>query len=333
MRQLQRRSQPQRTGWWSYAYLVVLAVGLPAAAFHLYSGRYPNAIMALGAVTLGGIIYVLERRGRPDVLVVNAVPEPRAARWTAAPAWLHDERDSGADTTIERVTGGVLAGFAATLVMALALFPAYLLAAVAANQHGNQLSQWFWGLTHNTLTNSIFDIPIGAISLNLVAGLAWAVVYTLVVEPRLSGPGWRRGMLFALVPWLLSLVVFFPLAGAGFFGAHLHAGPLPALGNLALHLLYGAMLGAVYCLPEVSPADERDGHAQLRHWENEGIAFGLLGGLLGGLVIGAALSVVVSDAQMSLTYLLLLCGGLGCAIGGAIGPFVGEDYGRRHGAV
>ena len=45
MRQLQRRPQPQRAGWWSYAYLVVLAVGLPAAAFHLYSGRYPNAIM------------------------------------------------------------------------------------------------------------------------------------------------------------------------------------------------------------------------------------------------------------------------------------------------
>jgi hypothetical protein len=337
MRQPQPQHPQKPANWWSYAYLVVLAVGIPAAAYHLYSGRYPNALMAIGAVTLGGIVYVLERRQRALAgPITSAAPPTRSARFErlpSTPAWLREPRDSAADSVTERITGGIVAGFAATLVMALAIFPAYMLAAVAANEHGNQLTQWFWGLAHNKLTDNVFDIPIGAISLNLAAGLAWAVLYTLFIEPRLSGPGWRRGLLFALVPWLLSLVVFFPLAGAGFFGASLHAGPLPALGNLVLHLLYGATLGAVYCLPEVNPAEERDGHAQLRHWENEGIAFGLLGGLVAGVAIGAALSVVVSDAQISLTYLLLVCGGLGCAIGGAIGPFVGEDYGRRHGAV
>jgi hypothetical protein len=330
--------QPQRTDWWSYVYLLVLAVGIPAAAYHIYSGRYGNALMALGAVVFGGIVYALERRRRAEFGATASVagpsaPTARAARVPSLPAWLREPRDSAMDTTTDRITGGVLAGFAATLVMALAVFPAYMLAAVAANEHGNQLTRWFWGLAHNKLTDNVFDIPIGAISLNLAAGLAWAIIYVLLVEPRLSGPSWRRGMLFALVPWLLSLVVFFPLVGAGFFGASLHAGPLPALGNLVLHLLYGATLGAVYCLPEVNPAEERDGQAQLRHWENEGIAFGLLGGLVAGLAVGAALSVVVSEAAMSLTYLLLLCGGLGCAIGGAIGPFVGEDYGRRHGAI
>ena len=327
--------QPQRTDWWSYAYLVVLAVGIPAAAYHIYSGRYGNALMALGAVVMGGIVYALERRRRVDLAVSAAPPMQagRAERLPSVPVWLREPRDTSADATMERITGGVLAGFAATLVMVLAIFPAYMLAAVAANEHGNQLTQWFWGLAHNKLTDNVFDIPIGAISLNLAAGLGWAVIYTLLVEPRLSGPGWRRGMLFALVPWLLSLVVFFPLAGAGFFGASLHAGPLPALGNLVLHLLYGATLGVVYCLPEVNPAEERDGQAQLRHWENEGIAFGLLGGLVVGLAVGAALSIVVSEASMSLTYLLLTCGGFGSAIGGAIGPFVGLDYGRRHGSI
>jgi hypothetical protein len=291
--------------------------------------------MALGAVVMGGIVYALERRRRVElgVSVVPPMHAGRAERAPSVPALLREPRDTAADTTMERITGGVLAGFAATLVMVLAIFPAYMLAAVAANEHGNQLTQWFWGLAHNKLTDNVFDIPIGAISLNLAAGLGWAVIYTVFVEPRLSGPGWRRGILFSLVPWLLSLVVFFPLAGAGLFGASLHAGPLPALGNLVLHLLYGATLGVVYCLPEVNPAEERDGQAQLRHWENEGIAFGLLGGLVVGLAVGAALSVVVSEAAMSLTYLLLTCGGFGSAIGGAIGPFIGLDYGRRHGSV
>jgi lipoprotein signal peptidase len=129
---------------------------------------------------------------------------------------------------------------------------------------------------------------------------------------------------------VLSLVVFFPIVGAGFFGASLHAGPLPALGNLVLHLLYGATLGAVYCLPEVNPAEEQEGDARLRQFENEGIAFGLLGGLAVGLVIGAALSTVISNSQASFSSLLLICGALGCAIGGALGPFIGVDYGERH---
>ena len=32
------------------------------------------------------------------------------------------------------------------------------------------------------------------------------------VEFRLSGPGWRRGMLCALVPWIFSLLILLPAA-------------------------------------------------------------------------------------------------------------------------
>jgi uncharacterized protein DUF6789 len=321
----------QRTDWWSLGYLLILALGVVASGYHLYGGRYPNFLMAAGAVVLGAIVYIAERQGRlRHAQTTTVAPEQRGPRMAAAPAWLREDRDREQDTTMTRVTSGILAGFAAAIVMALALFPSYLVAAVAADQHGYLVGRWFYGLAHNSLTDSIFNIPIGAISVNLLAGIAWALVYTLLVEPRLSGPGWRRGLVFSIAPWLLSLVVFFPLVGAGFFGASLHAGPLPALGNLILHLLYGATLGAVYCLPEVNPAEEREGDAQMRQWENEGIAFGLLGGLAVGLVVGAALSTVIANSQVSFSNLLLVCGALGCAIGGALGPFVGVGYGGRH---
>ena len=62
-------------------------------------------------------------------------------------------------------------------------------------------------------------------------------------------------MLFSIIPWFLSLVVFFPIVGAGFFGADLDAGPLPAIGNLILHLIYGAVLGSMYTVPDRSLAD------------------------------------------------------------------------------
>src|SRR5215216_1917857 len=46
--------------------------------------------------------------------------------------------------------------------------------------------------------------------------------------------------------WLMMMVTFLPLAGAGFFGAKIG---IPAvIGLLGLHLIYGAVLGAMYGL-------------------------------------------------------------------------------------
>ena len=53
-------------------------------------------------------------------------------------------------------------------------------------------------------------------------------------------------MEFALLPWLVSLVIFMPLLGGGILGLSLGAGPLPIVGNLVLHALYGAVLGVVW---------------------------------------------------------------------------------------
>lgn len=324
----------QRIDPWSVLFLALLVVGAAAAGYHLYSGRYANFVMASGAVALGAVIFATDR-SRPSRFRRERVErQARASRAVAGSsvAWLNADRDVTTDTTSARITGGILAGVAAAVVAALAVFPAYMVAAAAGDAAGNQLERWFWGLTHNSLTNNVLDIPISAVGINLLAGLGWALVYTLLVEPRLSGPGWRRGLLFATVPWVLSLVVFFPVVGAGLFGANLGAGPLPAIGNLVLHLIYGATLGAVYCWPEVNAAEGHDSDHDilLRRFENEGIAFGLVGGLALGLIAGAALSVGIPENTIDSTNLILLSGGLGCAVGGVIGPFLGASYGRRH---
>src|ERR671933_647575 len=61
--------------------------------------------------------------------------------------------------------------------------------------------------------------------------------------PHLRGPDWWRGVQFAVLPAMVSLVVVLPLLGAGLLGLRLGAGPFPLLGNLLLHALYGATLG------------------------------------------------------------------------------------------
>ena len=49
-----------------------------------------------------------------------------------------------------------------------------------------------------------------------------------------------------MLPALVSLVVVLPLLGGGLFGLALGAGPLPIIGNVLLHVVYGAILGVVY---------------------------------------------------------------------------------------
>lgn len=311
----------QRWSAWNLAYLALMAVGVIAAIYHASSDRWGNAIIAAGAALLGIAVWLTDQ----SVTVAAAAPVAPPARGPhERAAWLNQE------VPRERwLPAGIMAGFAATIVMSILLVAAYLITGFIGDENGGTISRWFYHLSHNDLTDGVYDIPIAAFSVNLLAGLAWAMVYAGLVEPRLKGPGWWRGMLFALVPWLLSLVVFFPAVGGGFFGADLDAGPLPAAGNLLLHLIYGAILGTVYCIPEVSSVTAEDRRAA--QLENNGTALGLVIGLTGGLIIGAALSAALGDSIEDGLNLTLAAGAIGTAIGGVVGPFMGLDYGARHG--
>jgi hypothetical protein len=319
----------KQRSYWDLIYLIVIAIGIPTSLYHLANERYAQGIMAAGAVIFGAFI-VATKGGREELVPSPEPVRPARGERRRAMGDSAAERRSEGLTASGRFSGAVLAGFAATILMTLALIPAYILAGIAAVEDGNQLQRWFWGLTHNDLTDGVFDIPIGAISVNLLAGLVWALVYAYVVEPRLKGPGWWRGIVFSIVPWILSLVVFFPAVGAGFLGMELDAGPLPVIGNLLLHVIFGATLGTVYALPELNPAEDRAHDVAAAKMENDGIAVGLLGGLSIGLVIGAVIGIFVGGDDISGTNIALLCGAAGTVIGGIIGPFAGLGYGERH---
>jgi hypothetical protein len=59
-------------------------------------------------------------------------------------------------------------------------------------------------------------------SFHFVVGIGMALAYVLLLEPRLSGAFWRKGLLYALVVWLLNAFVILPLSDEGIAGsAHL----------------------------------------------------------------------------------------------------------------
>ncbi len=217
---------------------------------------------------------------------------------------------------------GVLAGFLGTFAMTIVLVAAYGLASGIGNADGSIVQRWSWALVNNPVAERTADGVVLAIGANLAMGLLLALVYARYVEPRLSGPSWWRGMQFALVPWLLSLLVFLPLMGGGVLGMNVGAGPLPILGNLLLHLVYGAVLGITYAEAAEDWLDDTDVDVGNAAFAERGAAVGLVAGLIPGLVIGW-LSAPAFDDLVSRPATAIGVAFIGAVIGLAIGSFVG----------
>lgn len=218
----------------------------------------------------------------------------------------------------------LLSGFLATFCLTVVVTGAYLFADNVGDASGGTISRWLYGLANNVSTDRTTDAFFLALGVNLAVGLVLAVVYAGVVEPRLAGSGWRKGVLFSLIPFVLSLVVLFPVLGIGFFGAGADAGPLPALGSLVAHLVYGFVLGGFFGsrLEDWDGASEHDLNAA--RLSNRGSAKGLAIGLpLGaglGLLMMPLLDNVAGAVAIVLAYTLL-----GGAFGLLIGSFMGMN--------
>ena len=148
------------------------------------------------------------------------------------------------------LASAIIAGFVATGASTAVLIIAFLTANGAGDSQGDLFRQWLYQLTHNRVVDFSSASPAIAIAVHVVLGLVWAVIYGWLAEPWLArtvgGPGWRRGMVFGLLPWLVSLFALLPAAVVGYLEFALSAGPLPVVGNFILHMVYGAVLGQLY---------------------------------------------------------------------------------------
>jgi uncharacterized membrane protein YagU involved in acid resistance len=245
------------------------------------------------------------------------------------------------------LSDAIIAGFVAIGTATAALMVAYVAANGAADANGDIIRRWLWQLTHNEVVSFSRGTPAVAIILHIVLGLVWAIVYARFIEPRRGlrwwiggGPGWSRGMRFSLLPWLVSLFALLPLAAVNMLDFAFSAGPLPPIGNLLLHLIYGFTLGQLYDASADEPAlaqdlvyDEPLERPAIAHSEDFGAA-GIVVGAIVGAAVGIGMAVVLPPTLPNIDSqgwsVALAVGGIlaGGAVGGIVGSFAGLPNGE-----
>lgn len=226
----------------------------------------------------------------------------------------------------------VLAGFIATFAMSAVLAGAYLLADALGDPNGGQLAQWMENLSHNRIIDRVGDAFVIGLVLNLIIGVAWALIYGRFFEPMFETSGITKGMLFSLIPFVISVAVIFPLMDAGFLGSDLGAGPLPFLGNLVAHLIYGAILGFVYAIEEErgipDNARDRQANATAELGAAAGVIAGGILGAVGGWLVAPTMDNLADRPVITLAGILV-----GAAAGASAGSFLAmqadEDESRE----
>ena len=242
----------------------------------------------------------------------------------------------------------VIAGFVAIGSSTAVLMVGFAIANGAGDANGDIVRQWLYQLTHNDVVRFSRATPAIAIAVHVVLGLVWAVVYARWVESNRSltwwigsGRGWSRGMRFALLPWLFSLLVLLPAAAFDMLGVALSAGPLPPIGNLVLHMIYGFTLGQLYDSSADAPAvgedvvyDEPLEKEAIAHSEDFGAA-GILVGAIVGAAVGIGMAIVLPPTLQNIDSqgwsIALAVGGIlaGGAVGGIVGSFAGLPSGPK----
>ncbi len=130
---------------------------------------------------------------------------------------------------------GMTAGFIATVVLSALLM---LKSTMALAPHLNIIHLLTQLGSIGTVAAWMDHFIVGTVVWGLLFG-AFDAVYD-------KGAYWLKGLGFGIFAWLMMMVLFLPLAKAGFFGSKIGL-EAPTV-TLLYHIVYGVVLGIIYGL-------------------------------------------------------------------------------------
>jgi len=219
------------------AFLALGMWGGPAALAAFREGGLPLRLLASTVMLVGAalILRLLDRRARE---VVSPVHRFAASRRRSLEAALIAGLGASALTTLSVTWLLEMIGFVAQAPPERAL-----LRFLEADPTPGLLQL----LTRYAPQRLVFTGLVATVPFQVATHLVWAVLYAFTLEQRLRGGASARGMQFAVLPWLFSGLVVFPLLDAGWFGFQF-GGVLPMAGELLRSVLFGVTLATLYRL-------------------------------------------------------------------------------------
>jgi uncharacterized membrane protein YagU involved in acid resistance len=85
----------------------------------------------------------------------------------------------------------------------------------------------------------------------IVGTAVWGLLFAAFDSVYEKGAYWLKGIIFGVFAWVMMMVLFMPMAKAGFFGSKIGI-EAPAV-TLLYHLVYGLVLGVTYGLLARAP--------------------------------------------------------------------------------
>jgi hypothetical protein len=82
--------------------------------------------------------------------------------------------------------------------------------------------------------------------IHFVVGIVLTVIYASIFLNKLSGSYTVRGIIFAMIPFIIAQSMMMPMMGNGFWSSASEVQMMAIMGSLIGHIVFGAVLGTVY---------------------------------------------------------------------------------------
>lgn len=128
---------------------------------------------------------------------------------------------------------GFLAGFIATAVLSVMMVAGAMMGVMPELDVAAMLAMMMGA-----------PILVGWLAHFMIGTLAWGGGFAVLYGVIPVGSAVIKGIVFGVAAWLGMMIMVMPMAGAGLFG--MNFGIMAPMMTLVLHIIFGAVLGAVY---------------------------------------------------------------------------------------
>lgn len=134
---------------------------------------------------------------------------------------------------MQNLKAGFLAGFVATVVLSVMMLAKAMMGIMPE-------------LDVIAMLSAMMGTPavMGWIAHFMIGTVAWGGGFAILYNALPGSGAVGKGIVFGIAAWLAMMIMVMPMAGAGLFG--MSFGIMAPMMTLILHIIFGAVMGAVY---------------------------------------------------------------------------------------